>query len=139
MIHKLLSWLSACPYLSGTPQINHTDVTPGSAGLYPQGTQQLSIREDVLGNKIVTYRDRFLLNQVTAMEESVSEAKRLMILENWVREQSLLGLAPQFGDIPGEERIWAEKGKLSGVSSLGTGKFAVQIHIVYQKNYEGSL
>ena len=139
MIHKLLSWLLDCPYISGTLEVNHTDVTPGSTGLYPQGTQQLSVRENVLGNKVVTYRDIFLLYQVTSMDETVSEAERLMILENWVREQSLKGLAPQFGDIPGEEQILVEKGKFSGVSSLGTGKFAVQIHIVYQKNYEGSL
>ncbi len=139
MIHKLISWLSACPYVSGIPEVNHTHAAPGSIGIYPQSTQQMRIREDVLGNRVVTYRDTFLLYQVTAMDEKESEANRLMALKSWMREQSLIGLAPQFGDIPQEEQILVEKGKLSDVSPLGTGKFAVEIHIVYQKIFEGSI
>lgn len=139
MLQKLKSWLSSCPFLAGGIGVNHTDAAVGSAGLYPLGYEEVEVREDVLGNRIVTCRERFRLYQVTAMDMAEPEGERLMALQNWVREQALTKQTPQFGDVPGQEWIRAEKGTLSSVSRLGTGKFTVQITVVYQKILEGSL
>ena len=59
-----------------------------------------------------------------------------MDFQEWVQQQSALGLAPIFGDAPGKERITAQNGVLYEADEEGTATYMVQLSVLFQKNYE---
>lgn len=116
--------------------IDYTAAVPGNAGLYPMGMEVLQIREDILGGITARCRYRFSLYRVAAgREDREEDALWLMAFQNWVQEQSLLGLAPAFGDEPAREQIRAEKGRLKEGSQTGTGVYAVELTVEFVKKY----
>lgn len=138
-LEKMRAWLMTCPCLMPgfVLETDHTAATPGSAGLYPCGLEEISRREDVLGNVTVTNRFHFVLYQVSC-GESGEQASRLMELQNWVQQQCLAGLAPHFGDVPGEETVRAEYGKLKSVSPTGSRKHELKLTVQFTKKFERS-
>lgn len=139
-LEKLRKWLLTYPNWgeSGLLYVDYTDAVPG-LGLYPAGLEELSRQEDVLGNVTVKCRYHFALYRVTAAQEDKTEdAVWLMDFQQWVQQQSVLGLAPQFGNVPGAERLRAQKGKLKEASQAGTATYVVTLTVDFTKIYGGN-
>lgn len=135
-LEKLVQWLKTFPLWEDDLHIDDLGAAPSNAGLYPGGLEELSRREDVLGNVTVVCRLHFLLYRRTARQQDHGENSRwLLQLQDWVQQQSAAGLAPVFGDDPQKEHIRAEKGKLQQASQTGTGKYAVSITAEFEKHY----
>lgn len=134
-MEKLKAWLSTYPYWDDCMQVDFTQVRPGFSGLLPKGAEETSRREDVLGNRMVGCRYHFTLFwQMTGQGDDGEDAGRLLDFQGWVREQSVLDLAPRFGDVPALERIRAEKGGLT----LGTQTVTYTVTLIadFMKVYE---
>ena len=135
-LEKLVQWLKTFPLWEDDLHIDDLGAAPSNTGLYPGGLEEVSRREDVLGNVTVVCRLHFLLYRRTARQQDNGENSRwLLQLQDWVQQQSAAGLAPVFGDDPKKERIRAEKGKLQEASQTGTGKYAVSITAEFEKHY----
>lgn len=136
---ELGNWLRTFPKWD-EGWVLHTDRTeaePGNSGLFPLGAEELSRREDVLGNVTVACRCRFYLYRVAQQADPHANAQWLLEFQQWVQQQSAAGAAPQFGDEPRQERLRAEKGKLSEVSQTGTGTYVVTLTAEFTKIYGG--
>ena len=138
-LEKLRQWLRAYPGWEENAALHtdHIDGLPGSYGLYPVGLEVLSRTEDLLGN--VTARCRYtynLLRCTAGQQDSPQEAQWLMEFQTWVLSQSAHGLAPQFGDVPAEETLRAEKGKRKEASQGSIGTYTVTIVAEFTKIYE---
>lgn len=135
-LEKMVQWLKTFPLWEDDLHIDDLGAAPSNTGLYPGGLEEVSRREDVLGNVTVVCRLHFLLYRRTARQQDNGESSRwLLQLQDWVQKQSAAGLAPVFGDDPKKERIRAEKGKLQEASQTGTGKYAVAITAEFEKQY----
>lgn len=126
-LEKVKQWLLGYPQwdAGGLIFIDYTDAVPGNMGLFPRGLEQVSVREDVLGNRAVRCRYHFALYKVAGRWEE--DAAWLLEFQNWVQQQSAAGLAPRFGDVPEEERIRAENGKLYKADPAGVVTYAVTL------------
>lgn len=136
---KMRSWLLTFPGWDNS-WVLHTDRTeaePGNSGLFPLGAEELSRKEDVLGNVTVLCRYRFYLYRVAEQADPLANAQWLLEFQQWVRQQSATGAAPRFGDDPKQERLRAEKGKLSEISQTGTGTYIVTLTAEFIKKYGG--
>lgn len=135
-LENLKNWLLTFPGMEGcTLQIDSLSHTPGSVGLFCQGIEQLGESQDILGNRQVLCRCRFVLRRVSS--QLAEEAARWVLeLQSWVREQSALGLAPQFGCDPAREQLRAEKGRLEKTSQTGTDTQQVILTAQYLRKYE---
>ena len=137
-LEQMRQWLLGYPGWSNDCllYVDYMDAAPESAGLYPKGVQELDRREVILGGVYIRCRYQFTLHRVVAGEGDRREAARwLLKFQSWVREQSRLGLAPRFGDVPNREHIRAERGSLKEVSGRGTVKYAVTLTADFEKKY----
>ena len=136
---KMRNWLHTFPGWDENCVLHtdHTAAEPENCGLYPQGGEEISRREDVLGNVSVLCRYRFHLYRLVQLADPLANAQWLLQFQQWVRQQSATGAAPRFGDDPGQERLRAEKGKLSEISQTGTGTYMVTLTAEFIKNYGG--
>lgn len=135
VLEKIRNWLVTFPQWGEVELvIDSTAAVPVSCGLFPGGVEEIARREDVLGNSTVQYRQYFTLRREA--ERSEAAAQWLLEFQNWVQEQSWLGLAPQFGDNPRQERMRAEKGKLTSISETGTAAYEVKLTAQYIKNFK---
>ena len=135
MLDKVMNWLQTFPLWEGTLQVDYADAIPGSTGLYPRGITELSRREDVLGNVTVRCSWGFALQRAALPGEE--NARWLMEFQTWVADQNRLGLAPQFGDDPKQERIRAFEGRLHDRSQAGSGRYTVMLTAEFTKIYRG--
>lgn len=138
-LEKVRQWVLSYPGWGEETWLytDYTDAVPGNGGLYPMGLEEISRREDVLGNVTVQCRYRYSLYRVTAGQaDKTDQAKWLLEFQQWVQQQSAAGVAPRFGDVPEKERIRAEKGKLHQVSQTGTGIYGVTLTAEFVKCYE---
>ena len=120
----------------GLLYIDYTDGVPGGAGLFPTGREELARRQDVLGNVAVDCRLNFILYRVCASpEDNEKNAQWLMDFQQWIERQSVLGLAPRFGDVPIRERLRAERGKYNRPHGE-SGIYGVQLTAEFTKLYE---
>lgn len=134
MLETMIAWLKTYPGWADTLYVDYTDGVPGSAGLYPAGVEEVSRKEDVLGNLQVRYKAHFDLDRITTgQQDNTENAAWLLEFQDWVRQQSGAGLAPTFGDEPDREHIRAEKGKLKSASQTGTGTYTVHLTAEYTK------
>ena len=123
-LEKLEAWLKTFPLWDGTLSIDVTDAVPGGMGVYPKGLQELSRREDVLGNLTVCYRWSFTLHRNHGAQTR-ENAHWLMQLQTWAAQQCRQGLAPQFGDVPTQERLRICEGSLVRRAEGGSGYTAL--------------
>jgi len=135
MLETMKTWLHTFPLWSGDIQVDYLDTQPGNTGLYPRGITQIARREDVLGNLKVRCRSTFLLRRSAVA--GADNALWLLKFQNWVMEQSRLGLAPIFGDEPKTERLQAAEGRLDSHSQVGTGLYTVQLQAEFTKIFRG--
>lgn len=136
-IEILLSWLKTYP--GWTDEVLHTDYsegTPGCMALYPKGVEELSRREDLLGNAQVQYRSRFTLRrQVAGQGDQEKHAQWMLDFQQWVQRQDAAGLAPRFGDVSFTESLRAENGALKEISKNGLAAYELTITAEYVKCY----
>ena len=121
----LKNYLMAFPEWGDTAiTIDTTDPTPGSCGLFPLGTEELSRREDVLGNVKLRLRQTYALRRVALRQEE--GAAFMAELAAWIRTQP----APDLGE---NTRIRGEKGRLASVSQTGTATYELKIITEFEK------
>ncbi len=134
-LERLKAWLRSYPHW-GEAQlyVDYLDAVPENAGLYPRGLQEVKRTEDVLGNVTVACRYQFRLYRMTG--EGQDNAQWLLSFQQWVQQQSAMGLAPRFGDVPAKEQMRAEQGALQEVSQAGTGVYSVILIADFMKVYE---
>lgn len=134
-LEKLQTWLKTFPLWDGSLSIDVTDAVPGGMGLFPKGLQELSRREDVLGNLTVRYRWNFALhrNQTAQMQDN---AQWLMELQKWAANQCRQGLAPRFGDAAQHEQLRIYEGKLAYRKEGGSGYTAL-LSVDFTKIFRG--
>lgn len=104
--------------------IDTTDPTPGSCGLFPLGTEEISRREDLLGNVTCRLRQTFLLRRVAVRGEDA--AAFMAALSRWIWEQP----APDLG---ADTRIRGEKGRLASVDRTDTATYEMKIIAEFEK------
>lgn len=135
ILEKLKFWLQTFPQW-GEAQllVDDTAAESVSCGLFPIGVEELSRKEDLLGNKSVQCRQTFLLRRIAQRQEEA--AAWLMEFQAWVGQQSQKKAAPIFGDVPEKEWIRAEKGRLAAVTQTGTATYEIRIVCEYTKIFE---
>lgn len=140
-LERLRQWLLTYPGWEAGELllVDYLDAAPVNAGLYPAGLEELSRKTDVLGNMTVRCRYHFTLHRMTASQgDKRAEAEWLLDFQQWVQQESIRGLAPQFGDVPTEERLYAQKGKLKEASQTATATYVVTLTADFTKIYGGN-
>jgi len=140
-IEKMRQWLQSFPRWGEQPlYVDRTDAAPDNAGLFPAGLEELSRTRDVLGNVTVWCRYQFVLHRLAAVgNDGTDNAQWLLDFQNWVREQSALGLAPTFGDEPARERMQARRGRRREGDQAGTGVYEVTLTAEFVRRLEGAV
>ena len=142
-IQKIREWLNTFPGIDRIRElrIDYYYPQPDNGSIDPSGVQINSVKEDILGNKTVDQQYNFAIYYVLAKEPgddagAESNADWLLSFQQWVNAQSLLGLAPTFGDVPREERIKAQNGSVMQASMDGVAVYSVQLSVNFIKKYE---
>lgn len=142
-LEKLKNWLGTYPGydILSTFRVDYTDQVPNNGGVYPSGLVEVERRKDILGNTMVTNQYNFGLYYV--FEKSPGDdtgaavnADWIMDFQEWVQEQSALGLAPVFGDVPLDEKIIAQNGVLYETDEEGTATYMVQLSVQFKRKFE---
>jgi hypothetical protein len=114
--------------------VDYTDKVPNAAGLFPSGLVEVSRTRDILGDVTVENQLNFALyTTLEKFEDGTDNAEWQLAFQEWVQEQSALGLVPAFGDEPRTERIQAQNGQLYSADEEGTALYAIQISVNYTK------
>ena len=142
-IKEIQNWLNTFPGIDRIQdlRIDYYSPQPDNGSIDPSGVQIISIKEDILGNKTVEKQYNFALYYVLAKEPgddsgAESNAEWLLEFQEWVNEQSLLGLAPTFGDSPKTEQIKAQNGSVTQATMDGIAIYMVQLSVNFLKKYE---
>lgn len=132
MPETVKKWLKSFPQWGNTRLwVDNTHYIPGSAGLFCEGLEEISRKQDILGTVKVINRCRFTLDWVmsTAMDPQVA-ADMLLSLQSWVQQQDLLGLAPALG----KNTHWkAEAGKRREITDAMTVIYTVSLTAQYEE------
>ena len=120
--------------------IDYADRVPATAGLFPSGLVEVRRRTDIMGDVTVENQYNFALYTVMAKapgedEGATENAEWQMDFQEWVQEQSVLHLAPTFGDEPRTERIAAQSGAIYSTDDEGTAVYAIQVSASFKKIY----
>lgn len=134
-LEKLKAWLQTYPHWQEQILVDVTQAVPGGIGLYPKGLQELSRREDVAGNLVIRFRWSFSLHRIAVCGQD--SAQWLMAFQQWVFNQCRQGLAPRFGDVPGQEQIRACEGSLISRKQGGQTGYTVLLTADFSKIYRG--
>ena len=100
----------------------------GGCQLFPQGLQVLQRRENLLGEVSSRVRQSFILRRVAYAGEEA--AAWVLALQNWLFNQPVRDLEQAFG---AKLRLWAQEGRVTGLSQPGTGIYEVKIYAEYEK------
>lgn len=123
--------------------IDYADRIPDTAGLFPSGLVEVSRHCDMLGNRWTENQYNFALYTVLTKAPgedagATLNAEWCMAFQEWVQEQSVLGMAPTFGDEPMTERITAQNGAIYSADAEGVAVYAIQISVSFTRRYERS-
>lgn len=121
-----------------TFQVDYTDQIPANGGIFPSGLEEVSRKTDLLGNVTVTNQYNFGLYYVFEKAPgdgtgAAVNAGWVMDFQEWVQEQSALGLAPVFGDVPRQEKLTAQNGVLYDAEDEGLATYMVQLSVQFIK------
>ena len=122
-------------------RVDYTDQIPANGGIFPSGLVEISRKTDICGNVTVYNQYNFGLRYVFTKapgddDGAEDNAAWIMDLQEWVQQQSALGLAPVFGDVPQQETITAQNGSLFDTDEEGTAVYFVQISVKFVRKYE---
>jgi len=142
-LDRIRKWLSAFPGNNRLQslQVDYYSSQPDNGSIAPSGLVEISRKEDILGNIVVENQYNFGLYYTFQKaadddEGSTENADWLMALQEWAQEQSILRLAPIFGDEPDTEQIKAQNGSIYGVNEEGVAIYMVQLSVNFSKKYE---
>lgn len=121
--------------------MDFADRVPANGSISPSGLVEVERRQDILGNATVTNQYNFGLYYVFAKAPkddigATVNADWIMGFQEWVQEQSAIGQAPTFGDIPGQERITAQNGMLYETDEEGAAVYMVQLSVQFVKEFK---
>lgn len=143
VLNTIRKWLDTFPgnKCLQSLQVDYVSTKPGSSGIISSGLMEINRKKDVLGNIIVENQYNFGLYYVFEKatdddEGATRNAEWLIDLQQWIQEQSILGLAPTFGDESETEQIKAQNGSIYATDEEGTAMYMVQLSINYTKIYE---
>lgn len=121
--------------------VDYTDKIPFNGGVFPSGLVEIERSKDILGN--ITVRNQYNFGLYYVFEKdpgddtgAAENADWVMDFQEWVQTQSVMGLAPIFGDFPNDEKITAQNGVLYGTDKEGTAMYMVQLSVQFIKFYE---
>lgn len=126
-------------------KVDFTDQIPGletgEGSIFPSGLMEISRKSDILGSVTVTNQYNFGLYYVFLKAPgddtgAAHNAGWLMDFQEWVQEQSAMGLAPVFGDIPRQEKITAQNGVLYEATGEGVATYLVQLSVQFVKEFK---
>ena len=122
-------------------RVDFTDQIPANGGIFPSGLVEVKRETDILGDVTVTNQYNFGLYYVFEKAPgddigAAANADWLMDFQEWVQEQSALGRAPAFGDVPRLERISAQNGVLYDTQDEGLAVYAVQLSVLFIKEFQ---
>ena len=122
-------------------RVDFTDQIPANGGIFPAGLVEVKRTTDILGDVTVTNQYNFGLYYVFEKAPgddigAAANADWLMDFQAWVQEQSALGRAPVFGDVPRLERISAQNGVLYEAQDEGLAMYAVQLSVLFIKEFQ---
>lgn len=142
-LDTLREWLKTYPDFDILDNFNvdYTDKLPGSAGVFPDGLVEIKRSRDIMGNVTVTNQCNFGLYCVFAKSPGDDvgasvNADWVSDFQQWVQEQSVMRLAPTFGDDANRERITAQNGVLYAADEEGTAVYMVRLSIQFVKKYK---
>lgn len=122
--------------------VDYTDRIPvNNGGIFPSGLVEISRKMNIVGDTTVTNQYNFGLYYVLEKapkddEGATINAEWVMDFQEWVQEQSIMGKAPIFGDVPSKEKITAQNGILYDANDEGLGIYMIQLAVTYQKIFE---
>lgn len=141
-LEKIRSWIATYPGydILTNFDVDFTDQIPSNGGIYPSGLVEISRTRDILGNVTVRNQYNFGLYYVFLKDPGDTEgamvnADWIMDFQKWIQEQSVLHLAPVFGDDARSERIKAQNGILYDANEEGTATYMVQLSVQFTKFY----
>ena len=141
-LETMREWLTNSPFSDhlNNFHIDYTDQFADNSGLVPSGLTEISRTSDILGNKTVRNQYNFALYTRLILSPgddtgSMENAEWIMDFQEWIQEQSVLGLAPTFGDDPKEETMTASNGSIYAADDEGTALYVIQISAQFQKHY----
>lgn len=125
--------------------VDYTDKVPDCAGLFPSGLVEINRVHDILPLELgggVTVYNQYNFALYTLLAKSPDDdagatynAEWQMGFQEWVQEQSTLGLAPVFGDDPRTEEITAQNGAIYSADEEGTAVYVIQISVTFQRRF----
>lgn len=142
-LEKVREWIKLFPSFDKISHlsVDYTDQIPANGGIFPSGLVEISRYEDIIGNVTVTNQYNFGLYYVFAKSPeddtgAAINAEIIMDFQKWVQEQSILGLAPKFGNTSDKEKASAQNGVLYEASEEGVATYMVQLSFEFKKKYE---
>lgn len=125
MAEEILAWLQK--FTGETVHMDYLPEQPGSWGLFPQGQEQISRQEDVLGNVTTHLRHTYILRRVGLRQ---TEDQTLMEqLCRWVAAQNEKKLSPA--------PVTAEKARMENARQTGTGVYGVKLIFTTKEKHNG--
>lgn len=114
ILESLRAWLQAQGIL---PEVDSCGLNAGETGLFPLGMEQVSIREDVLGNRVRRMRYSFLLRRTAVPGQDAAV---------WLLR--LQALAANNPPVLGDDQLFqAQKGRLVKNTSTGMGIYELRL------------
>lgn len=142
-LERIRTWLATYEGFDilGQFQVDYTDQVPANGGIFPSGLAEIGRVTDIFGNVIAENQYNFGLYYVfeKAPDDDAGatiNADWIMDFQEWAQEQSILGVAPIFGDNPGSERILAQNGVLYDATEEGLATYMVQLSVRFTKKFE---
>lgn len=122
-------------------RVDYTDQIPFNGGIFPSGLMEVSRTKDIFGTVTVENQYNFGIYYVFAKDTgddagATENAAWVMDFQEWVQEQSCMGRAPAFGDVPNREKIIAQNGVMYDADEEGTAMYMVQLSVNFIKRYE---
>ena len=142
-LEKIREWLMTFPQISKLQGLNvdYYSAQPDNSSIAPAGLQEISRKEDILGNIVVenqySFSLEFVLMKSPGDDEGAAEnADWLLAFQEWVQEQSIRRFVPTFGDVPKSETVKAQNGANTYADIEGTGIYTVLLSVNFTKIYE---
>ena len=142
-LDKIKEWLEQYPGFDRLRElrVDYYSQQPDNGSIDPSGVQINSITENIWGTRTADMQYNFGVYFVLAKDPgdedtAVDNAAWVMDFQRWVNEQSILQLAPKFGDVPKSESIKAQNGAVAAADSEGVAIYMVQLSVNFIKIYE---
>lgn len=123
-------------------RVDFTDHIPCQGALFPSGVVEVSRTTDILGNTLVRNQLNFAIYYVFPFTPgddvgATINADWVMDFQKWVQEQSVMRLAPTFGNSDQyNEKISAQNGSLYANEDDGTAIYMVQLAVTFTNHFE---